>query len=102
MMSSVALPPLVRVAVFALLVAVTTTVPNARAVGDTLMPLTCGSTVRLTYAVRVKLPDTPVIVTVTVPKAAEPLAVSVNVLVVVVGFGLNAAVTPFGRPEADS
>ena len=42
----------------------------------------------------------PVIVTVAVPKAAVALAVSVNVLVEVVGFGLNAAVTPLGRPEA--
>ena len=32
--------------------------------------------------------------------AAEALAVSVSVLVVVVGFGLNPAVTPLGRPEA--
>jgi len=98
----VVLELLVSVAFFAALDASTTTVPNARAVGDTLMPLTCGSTVRLTYAVRVKLPDTPVMVTVAVPKVAEPVAVRVSVLVVVVGFGLNAAVTPFGRPEADS
>jgi hypothetical protein len=40
-------------------------------------------------------------VTVTVPMAAVLLAVSVNVLVVVAGFGLNDAVTPVGRPEAD-
>jgi hypothetical protein len=40
-------------------------------------------------------------VTVAVPVAAALLAVSVNVLVVVVGFGLNAALTPLGRPDAD-
>jgi hypothetical protein len=40
-------------------------------------------------------------VTVAVPVVAVLLAVSVNVLVVVVGFVLNDAVTPLGRPEAD-
>jgi len=49
----------------------------------------------------VKLPDEPVIVTVTVPVAAVLLAVSVNVLVLAVPLGLNDAVTPLGRPEAD-
>jgi hypothetical protein len=37
---------------------------------------------------------------VTVPVAAVPLAVKVSVLVVVVGFGLNPAVTPLGKPVA--
>ncbi len=54
----------------------------------------------------VKLPDTPVMVTVTVPVVAEPLAVSVNVLLLAVLLlavllGLNDAVTPLGRPDAD-
>ena len=49
----------------------------------------------------VKLPDVPVRVTVTVPVAAVPLAVSVNVLVLAVLLGLNDAVTPLGRPDAD-
>jgi hypothetical protein len=57
-------------------------------------------TVRLIFAVCVKLPDVPVTVTGTVPVVAEPLAVSVKVLVLVVFCGLNAAVTPLGRPEA--
>jgi hypothetical protein len=48
-----------------------------------------------------KLPEVPVMVTVTVPVVAVLLAVSVNVLVVVAGFVLNDAVTPLGRPEAD-
>ena len=43
----------------------------------------------------------PVIVTVLIPAVAEALTVSVNVLVEVVGFGLNPAVTPLGKPEAD-
>jgi hypothetical protein len=43
----------------------------------------------------------PVMITETVPVVAVPLAVSVNVLVVVAGFGLNDAVTPLGRPDAD-
>src|SRR2546429_5311381 len=44
-----------------------------------------------------------VIVTVDIPVAAVLLAVSVKVLIVlvgVVGFVLNDAVTPFGRPDA--
>jgi hypothetical protein len=48
-----------------------------------------------------KLPDVPVTVTVTVPVAAMLLAASVNVLVVAVVAGLNDAVTPLGRPDAD-
>jgi len=59
-----------------------------------------GPTVRVTVVVCVKLPDVPVMVTVAVPTVAELLAVSVRVLVVVVGFGLNAAVTPLGKPDA--
>src|SRR5437762_2324670 len=41
-------------------------------------------------------------VTVTVPVVAVALAVSVTVLDTVAGSGLKAAVTPVGRPEADS
>ena len=48
-----------------------------------------------------KLPDVPVMMTVAGPVAAVPLAVNVNVLVTVVGFGLKEAVTPFGRTEVD-
>lgn len=51
--------------------------------------------------VLVRLPDVPVTVTVTAPVVAVPLAVSVKVLVPVVLPGLNAGVTPLGRPEAD-
>jgi len=48
-----------------------------------------------------RLPEVPVTVTVAVPVAAVPLAVNVNVLVPVVLMGLNDAVTPLGRPDAD-
>ena len=51
--------------------------------------------------VLVNPPDVPVMVTVTVPVAAALLAVRVNVLVLVVLRGLNDAVTPMGRPDAD-
>ena len=48
-----------------------------------------------------KLPDAPETVTVAAPVAAVLLAVNVNVLVPVVVTGLNDAVTPLGRPDAD-
>ncbi len=51
--------------------------------------------------VLVKPPDIPVMVTEAVPVAAVLLAVSVNVLVLAVLLGLNDAVTPLGRPDAD-
>jgi hypothetical protein len=60
-----------------------------------------GLTVRERVVVFAKLPDEPVIVTVTVPVAAVPLAASVKVLVFVVLAGLNDAVTPLGKPDAD-
>src|SRR5581483_11581864 len=49
----------------------------------------------------VRLPLVPVIVTVAVPVVAVLPAVKVNVLLLVVLDGLNAAVTPPGRPEAE-
>jgi hypothetical protein len=65
-------------------------------------PVEAGFTVRLIVVVCVKAPDVPVIVTVTVPVVAVLVAVSVSVLVVVAGFGLKAAVTPDGNPDADN
>ena len=56
---------------------------------------------RETVVVFVKLPEVPVMVTVTFPVVAVLLAVSVNVLVLAVLLGLNDAVTPLGRPDAD-
>jgi hypothetical protein len=47
------------------------------------------------------LPLTPWIVTVKVPMAALVLAVKVKVLLLAVLAGLNDAVTPAGRPEAE-
>jgi len=58
-------------------------------------------TVREIVAEFVKPPDVPMMETVTVPVAAVLLTASVNVLVVVAGFGLKDAVMPLGRPEAD-
>src|SRR5262245_46573463 len=48
------------------------------------------------------MPDVPVSVTEAVPVVALLLAVSVSWLVLVAGFGLNDAVTPLGRPVAES
>jgi hypothetical protein len=58
-------------------------------------------TVRESVVVLLNPPEAPVIVTVAVPGMAVLLAVSVNMLVLVVLLGLNDAVTPLGRPEAD-
>src|SRR5262249_31202081 len=58
-------------------------------------------TVRETVAALLRLPLTPLIVTEKVPIVATPVAVKVTALVVVVLLGLNEAVTPAGRPEAD-
>jgi hypothetical protein len=59
-----------------------------------------GATVKDTVAVWLRLPDVPVIVTVAAPVVALLLAVRVNVLLLVAGFGLNDAVTPPGSPDA--
>jgi hypothetical protein len=58
-------------------------------------------TVRESVVDFVKLPEVPVMVTVTVPVVAVLLAESVSVLVLVGLLGLNDAVTPLGIPEAD-
>ena len=47
------------------------------------------------------VPHVPVTVTVAGPVVATLLAISVNVLEPGVGFGLNKAVTPLGKPETD-
>ena len=60
-----------------------------------------GFTVREIVVGLDKLPEVPVMVTVTVPVADVPLAVSVNVLVLVALVGLKEADTPLGKPEAD-
>jgi hypothetical protein len=79
------------------------TVPDPRPVSLTVSVYRA-FTVRVSVVVCVRLPDVPVMVTVTVPVVAALLAASVKVLLFVaevVGLGLNAAVTPLGRPEAD-
>lgn len=57
-------------------------------------------TVRLIVVVCVKLPDVPVMVSVTGPPAtAKLLAAKVNMLELAAGFGTNDAVTPLGKGE---
>jgi hypothetical protein len=51
--------------------------------------------------VLVKPPDVPMRVTEAAPVVAALVTVSVNVLVAVAGLGLNEAVTPLGKPDAD-
>jgi len=68
------------------------------AFGATRNPLT----VRSIVVCPVNPPDVPVMVTFALPFAAAALAVSVNTLLLVAGFGLNAAVTPLGKPDAES
>ena len=55
----------------------------------------------MTVVVLIKPATEAVTVTVTVPVAAVLVAASVNVLVLAVLPGLNDAVTPLGRPDAD-
>jgi hypothetical protein len=59
-----------------------------------------GVTVTVIVTVEVRLPEVPLTVTVDDLSAAALVAVSVSVLVVVVVAGLNAAVTPVGKPVA--
>jgi hypothetical protein len=56
-------------------------------------------TVRGMEVVAAIAPEVPVTVAIEVPGLAELLAVKVNVLLKVVGFGEKDAVTPVGRPE---
>jgi hypothetical protein len=56
------------------------------------------ATIRVTVVVRVRLPLTPVIVSVYEPAAVAPPTVTFNVDADVVGFGANEGVTPAGAP----
>src|SRR5262249_7775449 len=58
-------------------------------------------TVREIVVEALKLPDVPVTVTSNIPVTATVLALSCSVLIPVVLGGLNDAVTPLGKPEAD-
>ena len=72
-------------------------------VGEALM-VKLGEAAAFTVSARVvvatRLPEVPVMVTVAVPVVAVELSVKLSVLVEVVGFGLNDAVTPLGKPDA--
>ncbi len=70
--------------------------------GELMLPgMKFWATVTATVVVAVTPVETPVIVTVAVVGAAAGPAVSVSVLVVEVEPGLNCAVTPLGRPDAE-
>jgi hypothetical protein len=64
--------------------------------------VTLALTVRAMVVLAFVLPETPLMVTVEVPVAAVLLAVKVTTLLPVVGLVPKAAVTPLGRPEAES
>ena len=67
-----------------------------------ICPAGSAFTVRLTVVLLLDVPAIPVIVTVAVPVAAVAVAVKVSALEVDPGLGLKVAVTPLGKPEADS
>ena len=58
-------------------------------------------TPKLNVVVALSLPEVPVMVTVYCPSGAVLLAVSVKLLELVVGFWLQVAVTPLGRPDTE-
>lgn len=60
-----------------------------------------GVIVTLMVVVRLKAPETPLMVTVKVPVAVDLFAFNVRVLAVVAGLGLKDADRPLGRPESD-
>jgi hypothetical protein len=97
----VAVPVFFSVTVLAELVLLTVSLPKFSEAGERVT-VVAGSTVSVSVVVPVKLPEAPVTVTDAVPVVAVPPAASVSVLVLVAGFGSKAAVTPPGRPEAES
>src|ERR1700722_10920012 len=103
-MFSVVVPVFLRVTGFLAAVAPTTVLPHTNDAGVTVTvgPVPLGLTVKLMVVLLLNEPEVPVTVTVTFPVAAEALAVKVSVLVVVAGFGLKAADTPVGKPDAAS
>jgi len=73
-----------------------------RLLGDAdRVKLPCGFTVTAIVVLATRLPDVPVTVTFAVPGGAVPLLASVTVLLPVVLAGLNEAVTPLGKPDAE-
>jgi hypothetical protein len=75
----------------------TPTVPTSLSSQPEAKPV-AANTVKPSVMECVKPPDAPVTVTVAIPVVAMLLAIRVNVGEPVVGFGLNSAVTPLGRP----
>jgi hypothetical protein len=59
-------------------------------------------TVSVSAVVCVRWPEVPMTVTVATPVAAVSVAVSVRVVLLAEGLGLNVAVTPVGRPTAEN
>ena len=59
------------------------------------------NTPRLTVVVALNEPEVPVMVSVYCPRLAALVAVSVNVLDPIAGFGAKEAVTPLGRPDTE-
>ena len=57
--------------------------------------------VSVSVVVTDRLPEVPVMVSVFVPGAAELDAVNVRMLLLVVGFGFQSAVTPLGNPDTE-
>lgn len=100
----VAVPLLVRVTARAAAVVPTFTAPQAREAGlmvTAAAPVVSGFTVKPSVVGLVNAPEVPWMVAVTVPVVAVALALKVRVLVVVAAEGLNDAVTPLGKPDAD-
>ena len=78
------------------------TVPTSRSYQpEGMLGFKGGRIERLIVVFFVSEPALPVTVTVKVPMLAAPLALNVTVLVLLVLVGLNDAVTPLGKPEAD-
>ena len=99
LMYSMAVPMLLSHTGWAGLVLPTATLPKLNEAGETV---TAGVSVNVSVVVCAKLPEVPVTSSVTVPVTAVASAVSVKVLVLVSGFGVNCAVTPFGKLGTES
>jgi len=96
-----AVPVFFTVTVLAALVLLTASLPKLSEAGVSVAVGPC-VTVSGSLVVCAKLPEVPVRITVAAPIVAVPLAAKVSVLALVAGFGLKAAVTPLGKPDAES
>lgn len=101
LMSRVAVPLFLTVTVFAADVPPTVSFPKVNEVGVRTTAGTCAAVILSAIVVELlKVPDTPDTVIVEVPVGVPAGTVMVSVLVMLVGFGLNPAVTPLGIPVA--